>query len=232
MHWQERRQGGQCCLGLTVLPFITKADPHFRCQAGDELWTRWSIFSCSCCDWPGLRCSGVHTSAVSSGLWQWQEGRRRWARAVNQPALKPSQREQHLPGHSCASRAIHLSSVLHMHSFTLSKYNLTDNIHPHNISSFSQALWHWGFVLDWKCHHLLLWVGAALWQCLIQGVCPCGCRKHQISCVHPACAVSGCQPWALGSCSWSRPTEGTWGWAQDGYRPLAQSQPLTMICPV
>lgn len=141
-HWQERRQGGQRCLGLTVLPqrcsFITKADPYFRCQAGDEPWTRWIIFTCSCWDWPGLPCSGAHTSADHTGFWQWQAGRRRWARTVDQPALNIEhlpRHFQHLESHPpqlCIAHALIHTQQIQSHIGLP-----TENIHPHILSSFS-----------------------------------------------------------------------------------------------
>lgn len=126
---QERRQRGQCCLGLTVLPWgcspIPEADPYFRCQAGDELWTTQSIFTCSCCDSPGLTCSGVHISPVTTGFGSDSKaGRDEQGQQVSQLWSAPRQNNTCLDI-SYAWRAIHLSSVSHMHSFTLSKYDLT-----------------------------------------------------------------------------------------------------------
>lgn len=67
----------------------------------------------------------VHTSAANTGSWQWQQGRKNGqGQKISQLWSTPRQNNTCLDI-SYTSRAIQLSSVLHVHSFTLSKHSLT-----------------------------------------------------------------------------------------------------------
>lgn len=105
-------------MGLTVLPWgcssLTKADPCFRCQAGDEQGGSSAAAAAAVADQASralsshLCCQHRHLAVTAS-----QE---EWARTEDQPALKHSQTEQHLPRHLlhlesypaqlCAARAL------------------------------------------------------------------------------------------------------------------------------
>lgn len=127
--WQERRQGGQCCLGLTVLPwgcsFLTKADPYFRCQAGNELDEEGSS-SPAAAGTDQLSHALELTPLLSTQAFgsDSKAGRDEQGQQISQFRSTPRQNNTCLDI-SYTSRAIHHSSARHVPSFTLSKCSLT-----------------------------------------------------------------------------------------------------------
>lgn len=184
----------------------------------------------------------VHTSAASTGSWQWQQARKNGqGQKISQLWSTPRQNNTCLDI-SYTSRTIQLSSVLHVHSFTLSKHSLTLLTHrgytPLKHILLSTSIVNWGFVLDWKCHHLLLWIGAALWHFLIKGDCPRGCRISYPVSIHSlwceweyllqAARAASPEPWALAA--GADPGMAPQGGHGVGTDPLLKLNPLWPTC--